>query len=240
MSESLVDKVALVTGGGSGIGLEVSRSLVVRGARVVVAGRRPEVLAAAVSQLGPAYTSVVLDVREADSVAQAVAETVRWGGGLDVLVNNAGISTWAGSVTEHSLEAWQSTLETNLTGAFLMSREAWPHLQLARGQILNISSIAGTRGYAGSSAYCASKFGLNGLTEVLKIEGQPLGIRVLSFCPAAIDTDIWGQVASSAEHKRMMRPEDIGEFCAELLALPRSLDVEHVVVPGFQNPFAAE
>jgi 3-oxoacyl-[acyl-carrier protein] reductase len=237
MDEVLGGKVVLVTGGGKGIGKAIAESLAKRGARVAVAGRHRETLEPVANSIGG--LAVILDVRDEASVARAVAEVVAWGGGLDVLVNNAGIGLLVTPLTDTTAEQWRDVLETNLTGPFLVTREAWPHLVAAQGQVLNLSSVSGTRGFNGASAYCASKFGLNGLTEVLKMEGTAVGVRALALCPGAIDTDIWGELASGDEKSRMMRSEQIGELAAHMLATPRNIDLGHWVVLNARDPFAS-
>jgi 3-oxoacyl-[acyl-carrier protein] reductase len=109
--------------------------------------------------------------------------------------------------------------------------------QRGGGQIVNISSVAGVEAYAGNSAYAASKFGLNGLTGVLALEGRPHNIRVLALCPAAADTDAWAGQAPEAVRRRMMPAEALGEFVAWLLASPRGLHFDPIIVRNFRDPW---
>ncbi|MGE0001705.1 MAG: SDR family oxidoreductase, partial [Fimbriimonadaceae bacterium] len=214
MEMILEGKVALVTGGGKGIGRAIAESLAKQGAKVAVSGRHKDALEPVANSVSG--LAVTMDVREEASVRRAVSAVVDWGGSLDVLVNNAGIGLLSTSLGETTSEGWRDVLDTNLTGPFLLTREAWPYLCEAQGQILMLSSVAGTRGFHGASAYCASKFGLNGLTEVLKLEGAEFGVRVLALCPGAIATDIWGDMASTDELDRMMEPAQIGDLAARM------------------------
>ncbi|MCC6404672.1 MAG: SDR family oxidoreductase [Fimbriimonadaceae bacterium] len=235
MEEALKGKVALVTGGGKGIGRAIAESLARRGVRVAVAGRNLETLQPVASLLEG--LAVELDVRDEGAVREAVAAVVSWGGSLDLLVNNAGIGLLSTPLTETDASSWHEVIATNLTGTFLVTRAAWSHLATAKGQVLNVSSVAGTRGFHGASAYCASKHGVNGLTEVLRLEGAEAGIRALALCPGAIDTDIWGELASTDERSRMMTPHQIGELAAGMLATPRNIELGPWVVLNAQDPF---
>lgn len=236
MDNSFAGQVALVTGGGKGIGRAIAGALAGRGAKVVVTGRDAVAFRTTAEQIGG--HAVQMDVRDAESISRAITDAVAWGGKLDILVNNAGIGLLATPMPETTERAWRDVIETNLTGPFMVTQSAWPHLVAAKGQILNISSIAGTAAFSGASAYCASKFGLNGFTEVLKIEGAPLGIRVLAMCPGAIATDIWGSWADEAEKAKMMTPEQIGELAAIMLSTPRNIDLGHWRLNNVVDPFS--
>jgi NAD(P)-dependent dehydrogenase (short-subunit alcohol dehydrogenase family) len=180
-----------------------------------------------------------MDVRDEQSVRNGVAEAAEWGGRLDIVVNNAGIGLLDTPLLETSSDAWRDVVETNLTGAFYVCKAAWPHLASSKGQILNVGSLASTQGFSGASAYCASKYGINGLTEVLKKEGAASGIRALCICPGAVDTDIWApEWAGEQERARMMSADQVGELAAEMLAAPRNLDLGPWVVVNAANPWA--
>lgn len=237
MERILEGKIALVTGGGKGIGRAIATSLAQQGAKVAVSGRHMDVLEAVADSVSG--LAVTMDVRDEASVRGAVAAVVDWGGSLDVLVNNAGIGLLSTTLRETTSEGWREVLDTNLSGPFLVTREAWPHLCETQGQILMVSSVAGTRGFHGASAYCASKFGLNGLTEVLKLEGAEFGVRVLAVCPGAIATDIWGDMVSTDELDRMMEPAQIGDLAARMLTTPRNIDLGKWVILNAKDPFAA-
>lgn len=230
-------QVVLVTGGGKGIGRAIAMALAQRGARVAVSGRDKGALESVAQEIQG--FAVTMDVRDENSVNTAVEAVVAWGGKLDVLVNNAGIGLLVTPLMETSPKQWEDVIATNLTGAFLATRAAWPHLQKSKGQILNLSSVAGTRGFHGASAYCASKFGINGFTEVLKAEGAEFGIRVMSFCPAAISTEIWGEWATEEDKSRMMTPDQIGELVSTMLSTPRNIDLKPWIIENARDPFRA-
>lgn len=238
MDRHFEGQVVLVTGGGKGIGLGIATSLANRGARVAISGRNREALDLAVSKLKGSVCSLKMDVRDENSVRAGVRQVVEWGGKLDIVVNNAGIGLLETPLTQTSTDDWRDVIETNLTGCYFVARAAWPHLVETKGQLLNVASVAGTQGFAGGSAYCASKYGLNGFTDVLKLEGAPLGIRVLSLCPGAVATDIWGVVASDAEKAKMMGSDQIGELAAHMLATPRNIDLGKWVVLNAASPWA--
>jgi 3-oxoacyl-[acyl-carrier protein] reductase len=237
------DQTALITGAGSGIGAAVARALAARGARCILAGRRPAPLAAvaaAVAAAGGTAEAMLADVRDAGQVQQLAQRASAATGRVDILVNAAGIFRLA-LLPETSIELFDQTLATNLRGAFLCCRAVWPLMQQAGGgQIVNISSVAGVEAYAGNAAYAASKFGLNGLTGVLALEGRPHNIRVLALCPAAADTGAWAGQAPEAVRHRMLAPEPLAEFVAWLLAAPRSLQIDPIVVRNFHDPWGAD
>lgn len=232
----LEGRTALVTGAGKGIGDAIARALVSEGARLAVCGRNMEPLENLAAELGPGHIALHCDVTEESQISETVDKAVARFGALDILVNNAGIARWL-SIEETTTEYFDLAIATNLRAPFLFSRRAWPALQASKGQILNVSSIAGFNAYARMSAYCASKWGLNGLTEVLEIEGQPHGIRVMALCPGSVDTDIWGSEATGDERARMMTPAQVADLALWLLASPRSVLVKSTIIENFRDPF---
>jgi 3-oxoacyl-[acyl-carrier protein] reductase len=224
IAPQLDGRVAIVTGGSRGIGLATAAALLARGARVAVSGRSAEHLKAAEARLqaGDRLLSVQGNVaREAD-VERLVTETVAKFGGLDILINNAGVGRFA-NVADLSTEAWQAIFETNLTGVFFCSRAAIPHLKRrGGGWIISISSLAGGNPFAGGAAYCASKAGLNAFTESLMLEVRYDNIRVSTIAPGSVQTAFGGHEATGADWK--LAPEDVAEVVTDLLTHPaRSL-----------------
>lgn len=173
------DKVALVTGGRSGIGRAVARRLRDEGARVFTAQRGGD----------GEFEAIPADFADPASPARVVAEVAQRAGRLDVLVNNAGMMQES-SVEAMSLEDWQRNLAVNLTAPFLTIRAALPHLRRTRGSIVNIGSIEGLGSNPGHAAYCASKAGLHGLTRAVAVDHGPEGIRCNAVAPGWIDTDL--------------------------------------------------
>lgn len=178
-------KVALVTGGGTGIGAAVARRLAADGYAVAVTGRRAAPIEAVAAEVGG--LAVVADTGVVEDADRAVAETVTRFGGLDALVCNAGIGG-EGSLRDLDPAVWDDVLRVNLTGAFLMARAAIPHLVARRGAMATISSAAGLRASPESLAYCASKAGLAMLTQCIAVDHGPEGVRANCVCPGWVKT----------------------------------------------------
>ncbi|MBI5137482.1 MAG: SDR family NAD(P)-dependent oxidoreductase [Nitrospirae bacterium] len=230
--DDLTGRVALVTGGASGIGLAVARGFLAAGLKVAIAGRRRGRLNEAAASLraapGGEVLAVPADVAERDQVDALVQAVVDRFGALDVLVNNAGIGLF-GNVAESDPADWQRVLAVNTTGPYLCARAAWPHLAArGGGHVIHIASLSGKEGFAGASAYCASKFGLMGLSEVLRAEGEAAGIKVTAICPGYVDTPMVAGVGVPAEV--MIRPEDVAATCLYLLRLSPYASVPEVVI----------
>ena len=186
---ALAGRHAVVTGGGRGIGAAIARRLTELGAAVTVMGRdagRLEETAAAL----PGARALACDVTDEAAVARAFAQAIEAGGGLHILVNNAGAAVSV-PLAKTTLEQFRTMIEVNLTGAFLCCRAALPAMLAAgTGRIVNIASTAGLRGSAYISAYCAAKHGLVGLTRALALETADKGITVNAVCPGYTETDM--------------------------------------------------
>jgi NAD(P)-dependent dehydrogenase (short-subunit alcohol dehydrogenase family) len=174
----------LVTGGGRGLGADISRAFHAAGYHVAIASRSDDHLAAS---LGARAMHVECDVRVPSSIDAAVAVAVAWGGRLEALVNNAGRSAWR-PLAAIDEAFWDDMLSTNLKSVLFASQAAARRMT-AGGAIVNVSSLAGKRGSANNSAYCAAKFGVNGLTQALAKELGPAGIRVNAVCPVYVRTE---------------------------------------------------
>ena len=184
---SLVGKRIVVTAGGDGIGLEIARAFAAAGSRVLVCDVRPESIERLANDL-PEVHSCIADVSREEDVASMFALVDRKLGGLDVLVNNAGIAGPTGRVETLSLVDWERTLAVNLTGQFLCIRQAVPRLRKGNDpSIINLSSVAGHLGMPGRTPYSASKWGVVGLTKSLAVELGGDGIRVNAILPGAVD-----------------------------------------------------
>jgi len=222
---TLDGKHALVTGGGTGIGLAIARALAEEGAQVTITGRRQQVLDAAA---GPGITGMVMDVRDEASVAGTIAEAVAARGAIQICVPNAGIAEGR-SLHKTSLEFWRNMMATNLDGVFLTIRESLNSMRNTDwGRVIVISSVAGLRGLPGAAAYSATKHGVIGLTRALSEDfiGSPITFNAL--CPAYVDTPIIARNTDSIaartgmseadarnvmvganRHKRLIAPEEI-------------------------------
>ena len=233
---SLEGKVALVTGGGTGIGAAIARGFVASGARVCITGRRPEMLDRVARSLPEnAVVTCAGDVADAEDAQRMVCAALQFNGKLDVLVNNAAIGI-PGSLVDLSLEDWQSMLDVNLTGPFLLMKAALPHMiKAGKGSIINISSLAGLRGAPGTPAYAAAKAGLNMLSQQVAVEYGPARIRCNVVCPGAVRTpqmdemmegfkdaldmenpdieDVYTAFSANTPLRRVGNPEEITGIC---------------------------
>src|ERR1700693_3708416 len=189
----LADKVAIITGGGYGIGKQIALKYGAAGAKILIAARSIDPMkqtCAELEKLGARAIQISTDVSKEADCAKMAAETVKAFGRIDILVNNAGISGPTKRITDMSLAEWQEVIDIDLTGAWLASRAVIPHMDKARaGNILMISSGAGRRGYPLRSPYAAAKWAMIGLTQTLAGEWGQRGIRVNCICPGAITGD---------------------------------------------------
>jgi 3-oxoacyl-[acyl-carrier protein] reductase len=221
---SLTGKVALVTGGSRGIGFATARQLLEQGASVAITGTSQEHLATAEQDLRGSGNVLPLraDVRQNDEVEAAVAAVVSRFGGLDVLVNNAGVGVFR-SVADMSVHEWHRVIDTNLTGVFYCCHAALPHLRArGGGWIINISSLASKNPFVNAAAYCASKSALNAFSEALMQEVRYEGIRVAYVLPGSVNTGFGGLANTKATGALL--PEDVAQVIVDLVAHPsRSL-----------------
>jgi 3-oxoacyl-[acyl-carrier protein] reductase len=227
----LKDQAAIITGGSSGIGLAVAIALVQEGMRIAIAARDEKRLRKAADRLkssGGAVLAVPADVSAADQVETLVTQTLDRFGRVDLLVNNAGIGKW-GEIEETSESDWDVVQAINLKGAFLCTKAVLPIMKRQRsGYIVNIASLAGKIGMAGSSAYSASKFGMVGLTQSLLEEVIGHNIRATVICPGYVATPmVEGDSVPAAE---MIPPEDIGRLIVGLLHLSPLTVIREIVV----------
>lgn len=184
----LSGKVALITGGGTGIGLAIAERFISEGAQVCITGRRQEVLDKAAQQL-PADKVMTCcgDVSRTEDAQKMVATTLAFGGKLDILVNNAAINI-QGSVTELPLDDWRSVLDVNLTGPFLLMKASIPHMINKGGSVINVSSLGGVRCIPAKPAYCTSKAALIMLTQQAALDYGPSNVRCNVVCPGGVET----------------------------------------------------
>jgi NAD(P)-dependent dehydrogenase (short-subunit alcohol dehydrogenase family) len=177
-------RTVVITGGGKGIGASISRVFHAGGYRVVIGSRRDSGLA---GELGEDALFHVTDVQKTQDINGLIKAAIDWSGQLDVMINNAGFSEWR-PVGEVDEDFWNQMMDTNLKGTFFGCQAAASHLTKG-GCIINISSLAGKRGSARNSVYCASKFGVNGITQALAKEMGDRGIRVNAVCPVYVRTE---------------------------------------------------
>jgi NADP-dependent 3-hydroxy acid dehydrogenase YdfG len=229
--------VALVTGGGTGIGAAVTRGLVDDGYAVVIAGRRRDRLDAVAEELGEAVSVVQLDVTDASSVATAVGSLER----LDVLVNNAGGAIGLSSVEESDLDEWEAMYASNVLGTVRMTQAALPLLRRsARATIVNVSSIAGERVYVGGGGYVAAKHGESVVSETLRLELNGSHIRVVEIRPGMVHTEEFSLTRLHGDHSaaekvyegvdRPLVADDVAACVAFAVGLPQHVNIDTLVV----------
>ncbi len=229
----LKDKVAIVTGGTKGIGRAIAEALVRESVSVSISARSQTEIDETVRELTALnlgrVTGFVCDVRDHSEIKSLFAHAVAKFGGLDVLVNNAGIGIFA-TVEEISPEDFRAVLETNLFGVFYCSHEAIPLMKRrGGGYIINISSLAGANPHPRMAAYNASKFGLNGFSEALMQEVRHDGIKVSYIMPGSVNTEFGGDTPSD-KNAWQLQPADIAQVVIDLLhhndrALPSRVEI---------------
>jgi NAD(P)-dependent dehydrogenase (short-subunit alcohol dehydrogenase family) len=216
---------ALVTGGSSGIGLAIARMLREEGFELTLAARTVERLDAAATELNAA--AVPVDVRHEEECAALVASHLEAHGGLDVLVNSAGVGV-AGRIGDMQTKHFDLQQAVNLRGAFLVTREALPSLRQAKGYVVNLASIAGTMPTPMLASYGAAKAALISLTRSLDREEAESGVRVTAICPEFVDTPMASWTGLPPDE--MIQPEDCAEVVRALLRLSPAARIPVVVI----------
>jgi len=228
MWDHLATKRVLVTAGGDGIGLEITRAFAAAGSKVLVCDVAPESLARLADKLPGVHTCIADVSREADVAAMFDLVDSKLGG-LDVLVNNAGIAGPTGGIETLSLADWQRTLDVNLTGQFLCARQAVPRLRQGNGpSIINLASVAGHLGMPGRTPYSASKWGVVGLTKSLAIELGRDGIRVNAILPGAVDGPRIRAVIAAKAKARGVAVEEMTRIYTDQAALGRMVTARDI------------
>jgi len=251
----LPGRVAVVTGGSSGIGRAVAAKLLEHGVHVALVGRTPDRVEAAVAALRASVRPpaeilpLTLDVRREDHVQRMADETINRFGRVDLLVAAAGVARGASSVhvlpypvVQTTASDWDAVVETNLRGTFLTNRAVLPMMiQQRAGTIVNVSSSpGGYRGQAFAAAYCASKFGVRGLTEALASEVADQGIRVHAILPDAIDTPMLDRSTLANRLGSPLPPERVADLVFMLWTLPSDTCVVEPVLMPARRPAADE
>jgi len=234
----LNDKIAVVTGGTKGIGYAVAHGLLSVGASVFICARDKFELKRALERLSALgeVEGEVCDVRSETQVEAMLDECVRVFGGVDILINNAGVGIIGKTVEEMSGDEFRQTLETNLFSVFYSCHHAIPLMKKrGGGYIINISSLAGQNAHPKMAAYNASKFGLNGFSEALMQEVRANNVKVTAICPGSVNTYFGGEEPSS-EKSWQLQPEDIAQTVLDLLnmnerALPSKVEIRPAKPP---------
>ena len=219
----LTGKRALVTGAGKGIGRAVALALAAEGASVGLVARSRADLDAVAGTMGPDARSSIAtaDLADRDQAEAAVAQVASDLGGIDILINNAGIAEF-GSVLEMEPETWERIFRVNVFGLYYVTRAVLPHMLAASaGDIINVASTAGQKGSARLSAYAASKAAVLSFTESLMPEVRKQGIRVTAVLPSTVNTELASSMGLPiGEESRMMQPDDVAQSIVAALSLP--------------------
>ena len=246
---TVVNKVAIVTGGTRGIGRAIAGRLLDEGARVAICGTRQKSVDGAIAELSGEDSSrkgrifgMVADVSRLDHVKQFIAAVQQKFGRIHILINNAGVGKFA-SVSELTPEIWEKTIALNLTGVYYCCHEIMPIFkQAGGGDVVNIGSLAGVNAFAGGAAYNASKFGLAGFTEAMMLDHRHDGVRVSLIMPGSVDTEFGRQAGSdSADGARKksewkIAPEDVADIVVCILRMPGRTTVSRVDVRPSRPP----
>ncbi len=237
-SSELQGKVAVVTGGGRGIGAAIAQKLANLAAKVVICGRDEKTLqttAARITATGGKCEALVCDVADLKSVEKFAQVVHSTNGKVDVLVNNAGIGNFSSPLHNLSPADWNKVLNINLRGVFYTIRAFAPAMIERRsGDIINISSIASKNPLPNGAVYAASKWGLNGLTYSVAEELRGYNIRVSVVCPGSVDTDLSPHEGKNKE--RMLKPEDVAHVVAMLVTQASQSFASEVVLRPTQKP----
>ena len=234
---SLKEQVALITGASRGIGLSIARRLGSMGARIAMCGRNTahlEQSAAMLRSEGLEVFSMPADVARAEDVQTLVARTREKLGDIDILVNNAGVGIFR-AAHELTEDEWDRVIDTNLKGVFLMSRAvALEMIRRRAGHIINISSLAGKNTFAGGGVYCASKWGLLGLSASMAEDLRGHGIRVSAVCPGSVATEF--SPHAGKDSARMLQPDDVAHAVAMLVTQAPQSFISEVLLRPTQKP----
>ena len=233
-TSTLSDQIAVVTGGGRGIGAAIAQKLADLGVQVVVCGRRLTPLQStvhAISSAGGKATAIECDVTDLRSIEKMAGQIERDFGRIDILVNNAGIGGFGGPLHQMPPDSWDQVLNTNLRGVFYCIRALAPlMMKTGGGHIINISSLAGKNPLPNGAAYAASKWGLNGLSYSIAEELRVHNIRVSVICPGSVNTEL--SPHAGKDPKRMLQPDDVAHAVAMLVTqAPQSFASEILLRP---------
>lgn len=234
--QNIENKVALITGGSKGIGYGIAASMLKQKMKVAITSRSQSSAGEAAEKLQQLNSGEVIgleaDVRNYDSQQKVVEQVLQKWGQLDVLVANAGLGHFA-SIEDMTLDQWQQTIDTNLTGVFYSIKASLEALKKSEGYILTISSLAGANFFPQGSAYNASKFGLTGFTQSVMLDLRHHGIKVSTIMPGSVATYFNDHQPDQNQDAWKIQPEDLGQMVIDLLKMhPRTLPSKIEVRPS--------
>jgi hypothetical protein len=229
--QNLNNKVALITGASKGIGYGIAEALLKLGIKVAITSRSQESANEAAKKLGNDVLALEADVKNYQSQEKAVSETIAKFGSLDFLIANAGVGHFS-PIDEMSIENWNDTIDTNLTGVFYSVKAAVEALKKSKGYIITISSLAGTNFFPEGSAYNASKFGLTGFSQSIMLDLRKYDVKVTTIMPGSVATHFNDHEPDKAKDAWKIQSEDLGQMVADLLNMnPRTLPSKIEVRP---------
>jgi len=234
---TLHDKVAVITGGGSGVGKGIARAFLAAGAKVVITGRDPAKLSAAAAELGyeTRLLTVAGDVSDKNQARVIIETATKIFGRVDILVNNAGVNVKNRAVRDLSTDDWDALIRTNLDGAFYCLHAVLPQmLERKDGIVINVVSVAGKRANPlGGAGYIAAKFGMGGLGMCLSNEEKDSGVRVSNIYPGEIDTPILAnrpKPLTDEQRALILKPDDVAGAVLFVATLPPHVSVPELVI----------
>ncbi len=233
------EKIAVVTGASSGIGIDFSKALIEKGATVYGLARSTDKLHKVRQELGEKFKPVTMDITDHDGIEQWVKKTFSSKQQPDILINNAGLGRF-GDIDALPLDEWEAMVQTNLSGTFYMTRQIVPLMKNTDSvcHIINIASIAGKIGNPKMTGYNASKFGVRGFSEALFKEVRYDGIKVTCFYPGSIATNFFGDKEADT-HDNMMQPDEVAQVLINVLETPDNFLINDITMRPL-NPKAPE
>jgi NAD(P)-dependent dehydrogenase (short-subunit alcohol dehydrogenase family) len=234
---SLSDQVALVTGGGTGIGKAIAKAMLAEGAKVIIVGRKEEVLQEAQTELGSGSEIMVCDVTNESQVNKVYETIMSNHGKLNILINNAGMAA-RGKAYEMSYEMWKKVVDVNLNGAFLCARGAMKIMVNQKsGRIINIGSISGQMGRPENAPYTTTKFAVEGLTRAFALDGRDHGVAVSVIHPGNAATNIWKGREEVSEREGLIPLEDLGKLAVTMLTMSPNVNILGSVILPITQPY---
>tara|TARA_B100000945_G_scaffold185902_1_gene149033 strand:- start:390 stop:1109 length:720 start_codon:yes stop_codon:yes gene_type:complete len=234
---NLSGQISLVTGGGTGIGKAIAKAMLAEGAKVIIVGRKGEILKEAQAELGSDVEMMTCDVTQEDQVKKVYENIISNHGKIDILINNAGMAAKAKSY-EMSYNLWKKVVDVNLNGAFLCAREAMKIMVNQKsGRIINIGSISGQMSRPENAPYTATKFAIEGLTRALALDGRDHGVAVSVIHPGNAATNIWKGREKISEREGLIPLEDLGKLAVTMLTMSPNVNILGSVILPITQPY---
>jgi NAD(P)-dependent dehydrogenase (short-subunit alcohol dehydrogenase family) len=238
MSESLKDRVAVISGGSHGLGKAIASHLASMGAHVVLLARNIEplqVVAAEIADEGGQVTTISCNVSDSGQVRSAASKIMNELGRVDILINNAGIPA-PRTFQDTSIDDWDSVVGVNLSGVFYLTRALWDGLTDGGGYVITISGTAGLRG-GGSPAYGSTKFGLTGLNHSIAVAGKEHNVRATILYPGGMDTGWRGAPIGEKPPEESMNPDEVARYIGYLITTPDAFVINEAVLNPINYPY---